>query len=137
MIKTKEERDMEVIVSAAQELIRVHQAKPFNNVAKKSTGSDTTSQKLEIELKGEERVFIITSMSAIDRTTASKNIALGVDDGAKVCYYTEGNTGENKISVDYLGQILAGEGSIVVANFKSVGASDSLEFAINGYWIRE
>jgi len=131
------DKDKELIILSALETIRVHQAKPFSSVSKKSTGNDTTSQKLEIELRGEERVFIISSMSAIDRTTASKNIAIGIDDGAKIAYFTEANTGTNKISVDYIGQILAGEGSKAVANFKSVGASDSLEFAINGYWIRE
>jgi hypothetical protein len=131
------ERDKDIHTLAALEIVRVHQAKPFSKAEKKSSDNDTTAQLLEIDLRGEQRIFSITSMSAVDKTTASKMIRLGIWDGASYHYFTARNTGTNKESVDYAGQILAGEGSKAVARFEGVGATDELEFEINGYWIRE
>lgn len=123
-------------VLAALETIRLNQFIPFNLHVEKRSGSDTTSQYLYLDQFDVGYVYIITSITAIDKTDAAHQILLGVKDGATHFVYESGTVAAVRDSISYVGQLMCKETDRIFAEFRSIGADDEIHLFCNGYKIR-
>lgn len=119
------------------ETIRVNQFVPFNLFIQKTDGSNnTTSQKVEFDVFESGYIYIITGITAYDPDDAAHQIRIGIKDGATYTVYESATVANAGDSVEYVGQLMCKETDIIYAEFRAVGASDSLYVVMNGYKIR-
>lgn len=118
------------------ETIRVNQFEPFNLQVVQVGGNDTTSEILLTEQFEAGYVYVITSVSASDADDAAHQIKVGILDGVTYFVYESATVANAGDSVEYVGQLMAKETDKIFAEFRSVGASDTIKLFVNGYRIR-
>ncbi len=133
-LKDREIRNYEAL--AALETIRVNQFIPFTETLVKTSGSDTTSQKLIFDVFEPGYVYVITSICGIDVTDSGHQIRIGVTDGSTDLVFESATVSAAGDSVEYVGQLMLKETDKVYVEFRGAGASDTLRANMNGYKIR-
>jgi len=101
-----------------------------------STISDTTSQNLDHKFKTTKNLlYVITHVSAIERTTAPTRIELCVVRGGREYLVTATDPGTADISVDFAGQIIVAPGDSLRAKFVGGTSADEISMDIHGYTV--
>ncbi|MDY6888282.1 MAG: hypothetical protein SVV88_11685 [Pseudomonadota bacterium] len=131
------ENEKEIVVLAALEINRANQYRRFQKHVKQAGDVDTSSQDLTIDITSrEDRLYIITAMSAWDKDSQCDMIRLGLK-GADTFFFTSNKPSTSLESVDFGGQILAVDGESLIARFEGATATDTIHYTVNGYWIRD
>lgn len=123
-------------ILANLETIRVNQFELFQRFETKTSGSDTTAQKLKIKPLESGFVYIITSITAIDISDAAYQVRIGFINGSTDNVVKSSTVSAMGDSVDFVGQLLLKEGDVIFAEFRAIGANDVIQINVNGYRIR-
>lgn len=117
------------------ETIRTSRTRPYND---QKTGiiSDTASQDLDLKRLQPYRFYVLTQMSAVDETTQCTRIELYYVMGEEEFALNRETHSAAGVSVDWSGQIIVQEGTILRAKFVGGTSSDAIKVSASGYWIK-
>lgn len=133
---SEEEHARHIQTLAALETIRLNQFIPFNIEAVKVGSNNTTSQKVVFDAFEPGYIYIISTITASDADDAAHQIKIGITAGAKDFIYEAATIANAGDSVEYVGQLFAKETDKVFAEFRSIGANDTLQVFMNGHKVR-
>lgn len=115
--------------------IRINSFQPYLRQEKIAITNET-SENLDHFLKGTKNfLYIITSISAIDRTTTLTRIELSILKGGTEILLNSDVPSAAAVSVDYGSQTIAGPRDTIRAKFVGATAADVVELNIHGYTI--
>jgi len=102
-----------------------------------ATGGAGTIDDLEFDRVPEGQVWIVTSVCAIDKDSATATVSIGIKRQDEFLAFRQDVTPTANESVDFQGELLLVPGDKLCVRFTSATANDNLYAYANGYWIRK